>query len=109
MIGACRDATYYAHMHAHCTCTCNSYLTLIGGARDLLDAWSNAPQLLRSCNYALLAHDPLSSLAYPMITHTPLVASNFPIKQLLGDGQQNQIQSKHVGCHAHPIFSRVDC
>ena len=28
----------------------------------------------------LLAHDPLSSLAYPMITHTPLVAGNFLIK-----------------------------
>ena len=25
--------------------------------------------------------DPLSSLGYPMITHTPLVASNLPIKK----------------------------
>ena len=30
-----------------------------------------------------LAHDPLSSLACPTITHTPLVASNFPIKTLV--------------------------
>ena len=27
---------------------------------------------------SLLAHDPLSSLAYSMITHIPLVASNLP-------------------------------
>ena len=26
-----------------------------------------------------LVHDPLSSLAYPMITHTPLAAGNLPI------------------------------
>ena len=31
----------------------------------------------------LLAHDPLSSLDYPMITHTPLVAGNLPIKTLV--------------------------
>ena len=32
----------------------------------------------------------VSLLAYPMITHTPLVANNLPIKKLwlLGDGQQ---------------------
>ena len=35
-----------------------------------------------------LAHDPLSSLVYPMTTHTPLAASNSPTKnlQLLGNG-----------------------
>ena len=31
----------------------------------------------------MLAHDPLSSLAYPMITHTPLAAGNLPIKTLV--------------------------
>ena len=31
----------------------------------------------------LLAHDPLSSLAYPTITHTPVVAGNLPIKTLV--------------------------
>ena len=31
----------------------------------------------------LLAHDSLSSLAYPMITHTSLVAGNLPIKTLV--------------------------
>jgi hypothetical protein len=31
----------------------------------------------------LLAHHPLSSLAYPMIIHTPLVAGNLTIKTLV--------------------------
>ena len=31
----------------------------------------------------LLTHDPLSSLAYPMITHTPPVAINFSMKTLV--------------------------
>ena len=35
----------------------------------------------------MLAHDPLSSLAYPMIMHTPLVASNLPIKTLVAKQQ----------------------
>ena len=30
----------------------------------------------------MLAHDPLSSSTYPMITHTHPVAGNFPIKTL---------------------------
>ena len=34
-----------------------------------------------------LAHVTLPSLAYPMITHTPLVASNWPINAM-GDDQQ---------------------
>ena len=39
-------------------------------------------------NY-LLAHDPLSTLVYPTITHTSLVAGNLPLKLwLLGNGQQ---------------------
>ena len=37
----------------------------------------------------LLAHDDLSSSAYPMVTHTPAVADNLPIKsKLLGNCQQ---------------------
>ena len=35
----------------------------------------------------LLAHDPLSSLTYPMINHTPLVADNLPIKTLVVNKQ----------------------
>ena len=35
----------------------------------------------------LLAHDPLSSLAYSMITHTPPVASKLPIKTLVARQQ----------------------
>ena len=31
----------------------------------------------------LLAHDPLSSLTFPMITHILLVASNLPIAKLV--------------------------
>ena len=37
----------------------------------------------------LLAHDPLSSLAYPMITHASLVASNLPIKTLVAMAKAN--------------------
>ena len=44
------------------------------------DAWPNAPQLT-SCN--LLAHDPLSSSAYPMITYTQPAAGNLPIQALV--------------------------
>ena len=38
----------------------------------------------------LLAHDPLSSLAYPMISHTPLVASNLSIKTLVAMAMANK-------------------
>ena len=37
--------------------------------------------------HILVSHDPLSSLAYPTITHTPPVAGNLPTK-ILGNGQQ---------------------
>ena len=40
---------------------------------------------------SLLAHDLLSPLAYPMITHTPLVAGNFIIK--LSNSQQVQLHA----------------
>ena len=39
----------------------------------------------------LLAHDPLSSLAYSMISHTPPVAGN--LLWLLGNGQQMYIHT----------------
>ena len=39
----------------------------------------------------MLAHDPLSSLAYLMITHTPLVASNLPIKTLVARQRPTKI------------------
>ena len=45
---------------------------------DPWDARSNASQLT-----VLLAHDPISSLAYPVITHTPLVSDNLPIDTLV--------------------------
>ena len=35
------------------------------------------------CNNIYLVHDPLSSLTYPRIPHTPHVASNLPIKTLV--------------------------
>ena len=42
----------------------------------------------------LLAHDPLSSLAYPMITHGPPVAGNLPTKNLYcpSNSQQDPVQ-----------------
>ena len=39
----------------------------------------------------LLAHDPLSSLAYSTITHTSLVAGNFPIKTLVARQQPTNV------------------
>ena len=45
----------------------------------------------------LLAHDPLSSLAYPIITHTPLVASNL----LLGNCQQAFVNNIILAPPAH--------
>ena len=35
----------------------------------------------------LLAHDPFMIELYPMITHTPLVAGNFPIQTLVARQQ----------------------
>ena len=52
-----------------------SYNTLIGMHEMLGWMHSNC-----SLVAVLLAHDPLSSSAYNMITHTPLVAGNLPIK-----------------------------
>ena len=39
-----------------------------------------SPYWMKPC---LLAHCPLLSLAYPMITHTPLIAGSLPIKTLV--------------------------
>ena len=48
----------------------------------------------------LLALDPLSSLAYPMITHTPLPAGNLPIKTLVAmQRPTNIVTAMHVGCN----------
>ena len=46
------------------------------------------PNLL-SDNYFLFAHVPLSSSAYPMMTHPILVADNFPIKTLAKQSSTN--------------------
>ena len=49
--------------------------------------------MVNGCNYSLLAHVPLSSLAsLPMITHTPLVARNLPIKTLAARGMEINIE-----------------
>ena len=62
-------------MHA---CTSYSYKTLIG-VHEMHGRMHPNSGLVT----VLLAHDPLSSLAYPMITHNPVVASNLPIKTLV--------------------------
>ena len=86
----------YTHAHTHaCMQVRNSCKTLIG------DAWSNAPQL-RSC--ILLAHDSLSSLVYPMITHTSLVAGNLPIKTLVARQQPTTFYESEADSH---LFSNV--
>ena len=46
------------------------------------DAWSNAPQCLATI---LMAHNPLSSLPYPMITYIHLTASNLPTQNLVAE------------------------
>ena len=43
-------------------------------------------------------HDPLSSLDYPMITHTPLVAGSLPIKTLVAIGDGQQVHTFQRGC-----------
>ena len=47
----------------------------------------------------LLAHDPLSSLAYPMITHGPPVACNLPIKTLVAKQQPTNVYNIHHTSH----------
>ena len=55
--------------------TCTLYIHVIYSWQDLnWGAWHAS---------ILLAHDPLSPLAYPMITHIPPIASNLPIKTLV--------------------------
>ena len=87
----------YTHTHTHThTHTCNSSKTLIGVRVHEMHNISNAPQL-KSCNY-FLAHDPLSSLAYPMITNAPLVAGSLPIKALIA---RQQLTNTHTHIHTH--------
>ena len=50
----------------------------------------------------MLAHNPLSSLAYPMITHIPLVAGNFPIKTLVA----RQWPTNHYTCMRSVLGAR---
>ena len=53
----------------------------------------------------MLAHDPLSSLAYPMITHTNLEAGNLPTKTLVAI--QRGRESKLVRGSSEEKESRV--
>ena len=63
----------YIVLAAASTCTCTYAYTY-----SVLDA-SQVPQFT-ACTCILMAHGSLSSLAYPMITHTlPLVVSNLLI------------------------------
>ena len=48
--------------------------------------------------HILLAHDPLLSLVYPMITHTSLVAGNLPIKILVA---RQQPTNTHTHTHTY--------
>ena len=45
----------------------------------------------------MLAHDPLSPLAYPMITYTHPAAGNLPIKTLVAKQQPTKV-------HAYTLF-----
>ena len=54
----------------------------------------------------LLAHDPLSSLAYPMLTHTPPLAGYLLIKTLVARQQPTNICTSLVVCaDVHIIYS----
>ena len=59
---------YTRHHRLLCIDTSNSCKTLIG---------------VHELATILLAHDPLSSLAYPVITYTPLAVGNLPIKTMV--------------------------
>ena len=79
--GAFTAVISMANQYAWSVHACNSCMILIGVHE--MHTYSNAPQFI------LLAHDPLSSSAYPMMTYTPLVTGNLPKELwLLGDGQQ---------------------
>ena len=54
--------------------------TLIGVHVHKIQGWLYPKKGLAT---VLLAHDPLSSSAYPMITHTTLIASNLPVQILV--------------------------
>ena len=43
--------------------------------------------LNKGINIFCMAHDSLSSLAYPMITHGPSIASDLPIKTMVARQQ----------------------
>ena len=49
----------------------------------------------------LLAHDPLSSLAYPMMTHTLPLASNYPIKTLVARQLPTNVYIGALGSYVH--------
>ena len=60
----------------------------------------------------LLVHDPFSSLAYPMITHTPPVAGNLPIKALVAVAMANKqsysiVQEFAESTYISPYFVHV--
>ena len=83
--------------------TCMVAKSFVRGA--CRNAWSNAPWL-RSFAIGLLAHDPSSSLAYPKISHTPLVAGNLPTKtlRLVGNDQQLVLSFiYHYSINSHTI------
>ena len=88
------------HTHTH-THTCNSCKTLIGVHEmhgRMHPNWGLAT--------ILLAHDPLSSLAYPRIIHTPLAVGNLPIKTLVA---RQQPTNKHTHTHTqwHTLASNL--
>ena len=58
----------------------------------------------------MLTYDPLSSLAYPMITHALLVAGNLPIKTLVaGQRPTNMYADICTQCHAHVYTHTHTC
>ena len=92
---------YIMHIQYTKESACYSYKTLIG-VHEMHGRMHPNQGLVT----VLLVHDPLSSLAYPMITHTPLVASNLPIKTLVAIAMTNKFiysipRNVYIACHMH--------
>ena len=81
---------------------CNSCKTIIG-------VHEMHGQMHPNYDFAtiLLANDSLSSLAYPMTTHTPLAAGNFPIKTLIVMQQPTNILYGHMFSYFYIVIYRL--
>ena len=88
LVHKCR-LTVYLYMYA-----CNSCKTLVGVHKVHRCMVECSP--IKVLQLFCWPMTPLSSLAYPMITHTPPVASNLPIKTLVARPTANKLTYRHT-------------